>query len=237
MFMPFYDFWRSKRVSALGQQWVKQAARFTLERVLLAAGSIHEVVEIGPGRGAFMRACLERGLSYMAVDANLGFLRNLESDRAVHAFVPPLPLRDTVCDVAVATHVIEHAAGLPQAQALLSEMIRIVRPGGYVAITAPDLLWYRNYFWDCDYSHNFPTSSRRLQQMFFDQKLEVVCLEYVYNHLTGWKGYLAGRGASLVPYRIFEAQPGARLYNDPIYKSRLSFARGVFIIGRRAETG
>jgi SAM-dependent methyltransferase len=231
--MPFYDFWRTKRTTALGKYWVRQAATFTLQRMLEVAGPIREVVEIGPGHGTFMRACQARGLLYTAVDANLGFLKQLEEGRVIHTFVPPLPLHDEICDAAVATHVIEHAAGFPQAQALLAEMVRIVRPGGYIVITAPDLLWYGNYFWDCDYSHNFPTSARRLQQMFFDQSLEIARLEYVYNHMTGWKGYLVGRGASLIPYHIFAARPGSRFYNDQIYKSRLSFARGVFIIGRK----
>lgn len=233
--MPFFDFWRNKSVTALGRGWVRKAARFTFEQVKTHVRPLEHVVEIGPGRGAFMQACQAAGVRYTAIDANLGFLQNLERGSTVHAFVPPLPLGSAVADAVVATHVIEHVAGMPQAVAFLEEMIRIVRPGGIIVVTAPDILWYKGYFYDCDYSHNFPTSARRLHQMFVDQHLEIVCLDYVFNHLTGWPGAMLGYGTRLVPYGAPGALPNSRLYNDRIYKSRLSFARGVFIIGRRVD--
>jgi SAM-dependent methyltransferase len=233
--MPFYDFWRTKPITALGWRWSRQAADYTLQRVAQVVAPLERVVEIGPGRGAFRIACQQRGLAYTAVDANLGLLQDLEAAARVCSFVPPLPLRDGICDAVVANHVLEHAAGLPQAQALLADMVRIVRPGGCVAITSPDLLWVGNYFWDCDYSHNFPTSARRLYQLFLDQGLAIAHLEYTHNHLTGWKGQLVGRAARLVPYRLFGAQPTSRLYSDQIYKARLTFARAVLIIGRRPQ--
>lgn len=234
--MPFYDFWRNKTVTALGRIWTRRAAHFTLGKIREHSPSLGHVVEIGPGRGAFMRACLDSGLRYTAVDANLGFLQQLERGATVHAFAPQLPLGDGVADAVVATHVIEHLPDLPRASAFLVEMTRIARPGGLIVVTAPDLLWYGGYFYDCDYSHNFPTSARRLHQMFLDQGLEVVCLDYVFNHLTGWRGALAGHGARLIPYALPGALPTSKLYNDRVYKSRLTFARGVFIIGRRPSS-
>ena len=231
--MPFYDFWRTKRITALGRRWSKQAADYTLDRVSQVVAPLARVVEIGPGRGAFTLACRERGLTYTAIDANVALLQQLEPNDRVCSFVPPLPVRDAICDAVVANHVLEHAAGLPQAQALLADMARIVRPGGCVAITSPDLLWVGTYFWDCDYSHNFPTSARRLYQMFLDQGLEIAHLEYVHNHLAGWKGHVIGQSVRLIPYRIFNAQPTSAMYVDPIYKLRLTFSRSVLIIGRR----
>lgn len=231
--MSFYEFWRAKRVTTIGRRWSRQAADHTLARVAQLVSPLERVVEIGPGRGAFAAACAERGLRYAAVDANAGLLHEIPASDGLCAFVPPLPVRDATCDAVVANHVLEHCAGLPQAQAFLGDMRRIVRPGGCVAITSPDLLWYKQFFWDCDYSHNFATSSRRLTQMFLDQGLEIVRLEYVHNHLTGWRGYVAGKTAQLVPYRVLSAQPTSALYIDHIYKARLTFARAVLIIGRR----
>lgn len=235
--MPYYDFWRRKRVTAIGQRWSRQAAEYTLGRIERHVRHLRHVIEVGPGRGPFTRACQERGLAYTAVDANAGLLHQLESADGVCSFVPPLPLRDGVADVAVANHVLEHAPGIAGAEAMLREMRRVVRPGGCVALTTPDLLWYRNYFWDCDYSHNFPTSARRLAQLFADQRLEVAYLGYVHNHLTGLPGYLAGKAAWAVPYRLPGATPDSPLYSDQIYKARLTFARCVLIIGRRPEDG
>lgn len=231
--MPFYDFWRNKQVTGIGKLWAAQAASYTLDQITRHVRPLHRVVEIGPGRGPFTRACQERGLTYTAVDANIGLLHELPGADGVCSFVPPLPLRDNVADVAVANHVIEHAPDLPHAEAMLGEMCRIVRPGGCVALTTPDLLWYGQYFWDCDYSHNFATSARRLYQLFLDQGLEIAALSYVHNHLTGLPGHLAGRAAQLAAYRLPGAMPGSPLYSDQIYKARLTFARCVLIIGRR----
>jgi predicted SAM-dependent methyltransferase len=232
--MPFYDFfWRNKQITGLGNYWMKQAARFTLDRVSNAVAPLHDVVEIGPGWGAFAHMCRERGLRYTAIDANAGLLNRIETGERVCSFVPPLPIRDAACDAIVANHVFEHIPGLVQAQAFLDELYRAVRPGGCVALTSPDILWVKNYFWDCDYSHSFPTSARRLYQIFMDQGMEVVHLEYVHNHLTGLKGLVAGQCARMVPYRLPNAQPTSSLYIDQIYKGRLTFSRSVLIIGRR----
>ncbi|MEN9935472.1 MAG: hypothetical protein RLZZ387_2051 [Chloroflexota bacterium] len=231
--MPFYDFWRDKSVTPIGRRWARQAAEFTLDRAAEHTVPLRTVVEIGPGRGVLTEAAQRRGLCYTALDANHGLLRELGAERTVHAVAPHLPFRDGVADAVVASHVLEHMPGIAEATGLVAEMARIVRPGGTLVVTTPDLLWYGGYFWDCDYSHNFPTSARRLQQLFLDQGLEVARLEYVYNHLTGVAGALAGHAARLVPYGPPDVSPSSPLYLEPVYKARLSFARCVLIIGRR----
>lgn len=233
--MPYYDFWRDKQVTGLGRQLGRFAAAHAYKRLEQANPALRNVVEIGPGRGAFADVCHAHQVAYTAVDVNAGLLQSLPASDGVCSFVPPLPLRDSVADAVLASHVIEHAAGLPQAQAMLGEMCRVARPGGCVAIISPDLMWVRNYFWDCDYSHNFPVSSRRAHQMFLDAGLQIVRLEYVHNHLTGWRGALLGRSLGLLPYHLPGAQPNSALYLDRIYKLRMTFSRSVLIIGRRPK--
>ncbi|MFQ3633675.1 class I SAM-dependent methyltransferase [Roseiflexus sp.] len=231
--MPFYDFWREKQVTALGRRWSRQAAEYTLRVISRHVDPLTRVVEIGPGRGMLAAACRARRLHYIGIDANNGLLTALDPGSAICAFAPPLPLQNAMCDAVVANHVLEHAADLPQAQALVTEMRRIVRPGGVVTITSPDALWEGIEFWDCDYSHNFVTTARRLHQMFHDQNLKIVYLSYVHNHLEGLAGMLAGQIARLAPYRIPGAPPTSPFYVDQIYKLRMTFARSVLIVGRR----
>jgi SAM-dependent methyltransferase len=236
MIMPFYDFFCEQEPTGLGRRWMKQSAEHLLDRICQVVHPIQKIVELGPGWGAFAQACRDRGIRYTAVDTNIRLLEELKPANTICSFVPPFPLHDRVCDVVVASHVLEHSNGLGQAQALVSEMIRIVREGGCVAIVSPDLLWVGKYFWDCDYSHSFPTSSRRLYHLFIDHRLEIVCLEYLHNHLTGWKGSLLGRIVGLIPYRIFGTQPTSREYSERVYRLRMTFARSVQIIGRRPKT-
>jgi SAM-dependent methyltransferase len=231
--MPFYDFFWKQEPTRFGERWMKQSAEHVITRVSRTVHPLVRVVELGPGWGLLSQVCHERGLSYTAIDSNIRPLQHLKAANVICSFVPPFPLRDAVCDVVVASHVLEHSSSLPQAQALVSEMIRIVRVGGCVVVVSPDLLWVGKYFWDCDYSHSFPTSSRRLYHMFVDQGLEIVTLEYLYNHLTGWKGNLLGRVVGLIPYRMPGAQPPSKKYVERIYRLRMTFARSVQIIGRK----
>lgn len=234
--MPFYDHYtQDKGVTAMGQRWMEQAAAYTVERVSQLIDPGRRIVEIGPGWGAFGQVCRARRLNYVAIDVNLAILRQLAGGDRIRAFAPPLPLPDDSQDIVIANHVLEHAAGLPQAQALLLEMMRIVRPGGGVVITSPDLLWQDDQFWDCDYSHNFATSARRLRQMFVDLGLQVVWLEYLHNHLTGWKGHLVGSLTRLIPYRLLSFTRTAAPYWDRFYRLRLTFGRSVLIIGAKSE--
>lgn len=231
--MPTYDFWRTKSVTSLGYTWMQQAARFTFTRLQQHALHARTIVEIGPGRGIFMKTCLDHGLAYTAVDINPGLLQALDGQPAICANAPTLGLSDQICDVVVASHVFEHMADIHQARAFLNELIRILRPNGIIILTTPDLLWYESYFWDCDYTHNFPTSARRLQQMFLDHNLGICSLEYVHNHLTGLAGFCLGHVMRKVPYRMPLSMPGQKGYSDQIYKARLTFARCVCIIGQR----
>jgi len=230
--MPFYDFFSDQGCTVLGQRWMRQAALHILTVVEGLVEPLNSLVEVGPGWGLLAQECNDRGLHYTALDANSRLLRRLEIGRAVCSRVPPIPFRNGICDVVVASHVLEHANGLTNAQELISEMTRIVRRAGCVVIVSPDLLWAGKYFWDCDYSHNFPISSRRLFQMCIDQGLEVVKLEYLYNHLTGWRGNILGRLVNLIPYRYFAAQPNSFGYSEKIYRLRMTFSRSVLVIAR-----
>jgi SAM-dependent methyltransferase len=233
--MPYYDFWRNKKITSLGRRWSRQAAEYTLLMAARYVDTLDRVVEIGPGRGALANVCRSQGMIYIGIDANIGLLEEIEHGNAVCSFVPPIPLDDAVCDAIIANHVLEHMVGLPQAQMLIDEMRRIVRPGGVVVITSPDALWEGIEFWDCDYSHNFVTTARRMHQLFCDQALDVAYLGYVHNHLEGVMGALIGQIIRVVPYRAFAATPVSPLYVEQLYKLRMTFARSVLIIGRRRE--
>lgn len=215
---------------------MRQAAEYVLQKTAALVSPLAKVAEIGPGWGAIARVCSERGVLHVGIDANLAILRNIELTRRVCAFVPPLPLRTNMFDVVIASHIFEHCSTLATAQELLAELARIVRIDGCIVIVAPDVLWAGRYFWDCDYTHNFATSSRRLSQMFVDQALEVVALEYVFNHLPSLRGYVLGSLIHLLPYRLIGSQPGSYGYSEILYRFRTTFSRSVLIIGRKSKS-
>ena len=133
------------------------------------------VLEIGPGHGAFAMACKELGYVYEAVEGNevmTEWLRNQEVPVTV-ATVPPLPAGDKR-DVIVMQHVLEHMKGVDEALALIHQCANRLSPKGILIVCCPDITVMKEDFFDCDYTHVFPTSERRLRQIFHDAGLKVV---------------------------------------------------------------
>jgi 2-polyprenyl-3-methyl-5-hydroxy-6-metoxy-1,4-benzoquinol methylase len=128
---------------------VEQRARLSLgrshERIyltvrdVLAARGVHGVLaDVGCGTGDLWRALGGTFDSCVGVDA----LRydGLPGDVDFHAAdldAARLPLPDASVDTAAAVEVIEH---LENPRALVRELARIVRPGGWVVVTTPNQL-------------------------------------------------------------------------------------------------
>ena len=99
------------------------------------------VADVGCAEGVFSAALAEAGARPIAVDVADEPLRRLRArfpqvDDVRRARVgEPLPLADGEADGAWAGEVLEHVADVG---ALVSELRRVVRPGGTVAITTPD---------------------------------------------------------------------------------------------------
>lgn len=106
-----------------------------LLRVRQASGVL---ADVGCGKGDLVRMVRGRFSGIVAIDAvrydglppDVTFLR-ADLDAA------GLPLDDGSVDVAVAVEVIEH---LENPRAFVRELVRITRPGGWVAVTTPNQL-------------------------------------------------------------------------------------------------
>ena len=90
------------------------------------------IADVGCGKGRFARLVRELGSTVFALDLAEAMLRHVEPgiDRCA-ASMTALPLADGCCDGAYATESLEHAVDIPKA---VSELCRIVRPGGRIVI-------------------------------------------------------------------------------------------------------
>lgn len=88
-----------------------------------------------------------------------------------------LPFREEAVDVLAMTSTLEHL-GCPER--IAPEMYRVLKPGGIVFITVPNILKYKFHFWD-DITHKRPFNAISLRFLFETHGLETVELS-PYNH-------------------------------------------------------
>lgn len=104
-----------------------------VEKLLpLAHGS--RVLEIGCGSGHLTRRMAERGVDIIGIDANSQAGEVAGSDRVRTMRAEQLEFEDDAFDALVSVHAIEH---IPALEMALSEMARVLRPGGRALFIYP----------------------------------------------------------------------------------------------------
>jgi SAM-dependent methyltransferase len=171
----FYRTFSEKKLTSLGG-----ARRTRIERSRLAILAKHAtppgpMLEIGPGQGTLAALAIQAGWQYSAVEPSPLLAERLRAEglNVVQAWTPPIPAPDARCEVVYADQVLEHMSGSDAARAFVAEALRVLRPGGVVFIVVPDYLKERGFFWDIDYTHNFPTTERRVRQLLYDGGFEI----------------------------------------------------------------
>ncbi|MEV4557419.1 methyltransferase domain-containing protein [Kitasatospora sp. NPDC049285] len=110
----------------------------TAEALLDAAevGAGTRVLDAGTGPGTVAAAALRRGAEVVAVDAEPSMVAlaaaNAPGAEVRHAVLPDFPFADGAFDAAVANFVVNH---VEDPWAALTELRRVVRPGGRLAVT------------------------------------------------------------------------------------------------------
>lgn len=172
MAVTFYR-WFSDRQKELTQYGRARRGRTETSRLGLLmrhAAPPGRMLEIGPGHGTLALRAVAAGWTYTAVEASpvlIDLLRQQGLD-VTPGWAPPIPAADESCDVVYADQVLEHMSGIDAARELVSEALRVLRPGGVFFVVVPDYLKERGFFWDVDYTHNFVTTERRVRQLLYD---------------------------------------------------------------------
>jgi len=198
------------------------------------------VLEIGPGRGAFADLCLGSGVPYAAVEANKLLAEALRGRGAqvFEAIVPPLPPLGGKFDFVVMINVLEHMNDMRDALELARQIREHLEAGGKLVVCSPDYLNLRSHFYNCDFSHNYVTTQRRLAQLFISAGYGRSRSVYVAGPFTGVTAILVAACAARLPFGAIHAWwPGSRLCAK-LYKIQLSLSRKVLIVGEnQGEAG
>ncbi len=125
-----------------GHYWWFVARRWLMSSLLTRWGLPRDaiVLDAGSGTGGTYLA-LRRRWRIIGLDVSLRALelsRNRGMELLICGDVMALPLRDASVDAAVSCDVLEH---LQDDMRALREMLRVVKPGGLLALTVPALPW------------------------------------------------------------------------------------------------
>ena len=232
--MPFYENFSASQPTGAGAWLADREAKNVLRAILKVKDDARSVLEIGPGRGPFMRACDAQSLDYTCVDISWTLLKGLPGRKRVNALVPPLPVASGLFDIAFASNVLEHMLDFRAALSFVEEMTRVVKPGGLVCHRVPNVMAWGMHFWNGDYTHSFATTPRNVSQLYLDLGLKVEAWYPV-------SGPSVGRGAAalswigkLIPSSVVAhgANPASRLTKS-VYSLKTTFLLGFLIIGRK----
>jgi SAM-dependent methyltransferase len=114
-------------------------------RLLPAPAESGRWLDLGCGQGELLELAAGRGLRGMGLDYARGNAAAVAAGgrpALVADLTRPLPLRDASLDGATLVEVIEH---IVNAEALVAELARVIRPGGWLLVTTPNVahLTYR----------------------------------------------------------------------------------------------
>ncbi len=218
--------------TGLGAALVRRAAARIWAIANAAPGS--RVLEIGPGRGDFADLCLAQQMDYHAVEPNPQLAEALRQRGAtvICDRVPPVPSVEGRFDLVVMINVMEHMSGMEQALQTATQVRDVLKPGGRFLIHCPDYLSWRTHFFNCDFSHNYVTTRRRLSQLLINAGYASTQSCYMSGPFSGPGAVLLSAFASHLPFGALESLWPSNKLLSRLFKLQLTFSRRVIVVGQ-----
>lgn len=232
--MAYFDHFATGTSTRIGD-WLTARAielQFAFLSRYLPHGHDVEILEIGPGHGEFAARLMAAGFkNYDVVEPNRTLRAKLEAlgvRKAQSYLIPNLSEADESYDAIIICDVFEHLNDQREAHKFVVEAKRVLRRGGILFIVSPDLMDWKEDFYNCDYSHSNPTTVRRTHELFLNEQLTTVGFQYAYSGFRGAVGYCASR---LV--KVLTSFARSEDLDHKLYKLRLTFLRRFMIVGRK----
>lgn len=229
----FEHFSKEDKPTGMGMRLVEALARKIFRYAAIKSGD--SVLEIGPGRGTFADMCLKEDAEYHAIEANREMAEALRKKGAnvVSAMVPPLPALDREFDIVVMVNVMEHMSTMKDALQITQDIRGALKPNGRFVVCSPDYLNWRTNFFNCDFSHNYVTTRRRLEQLLLNAGFGNIKSCHLCGPITGILCLLITAFVSRLPFGLLNALLPRNRFFYKLYKVQLTFLRKVLISGER----
>jgi SAM-dependent methyltransferase len=230
--MTCYDNYLDVLPTELGSLLMKKRAEQEWRLINLNHPNISQIIEIGPGFGGLgslidLGSChyfiLETHPQIAEFNKKIGF-------EVCRTFIPPLPIKSNSIELVYASHVIEHMIDPSAALFFVNEIFRVLKPDGLLYLSAPDIQAFGQMFWDVDYTHTFPVTKRRLQQLLRDAGFYSLEFRYFYGPYTGCLSFFLGFIS-----RIFipDLLPIPDVLKLRLVRLRYTFLRNISVIAKK----
>jgi SAM-dependent methyltransferase len=231
----FYDHFQKDKPTQVGAGLAVLFSR----RIFKYAGirAQDRVLEIGPGRGVFADVCLANQVRYTAIEPNLSLAQALEEKGVpvVQAMVPPMPQFDAKFDFVVMINFLEHMNDMREALEVVQNAKAVLTPQGKLVVCCPDYLNMGRQFFNCDFSHNYVTTQRRLSQLLTSAGYSRMRSVYLAGPVSGWNAIQLAGIAACLPFGLFHAWFPASRICAKLYKAQLSLSRKVLIVAENPD--
>lgn len=154
------DKYSMSKLTNFGESKKKAAQVEIFDHFLPKLSNDSHVLEIGPGRGAFARECQRREIPYTGIEPSDSLRAELSADgiNVVKSSVPPIDLKGDEFDLVYSFHIVEHMKDYHDVMEFFAEAYRVLKPGGYMAVIAPNYRLVKNVFFQYEYQHAFVTT-------------------------------------------------------------------------------
>jgi len=193
-----YDYWRYA-----GRDW-----RW-FEGIFRRIHPVAPVLDIGSGLGFFVECCLQNGVRAIGLELSKEGIQ-----ASAHRKVPvirgdlslSLPFRDEVFGTVLAHHVLEHLP-IEKERAVLKEVRRVLRPGGFLYVASPSVHHPR--------ARDDPDHVNLFTVRELETELRSAGFSRVSFHLTFWHPFWdpdlrLGRGSVLAAALLWRVAPSER---------------------------
>ena len=223
------------------EYWRQLGDRCDLSRLQLLLAYINpgeQVLEVDCGAGVLARLMAEKGARVQATDMSavavgLARAKGIAVQRA-DLDSEPLPFPDGSFETVVSNSAIEHRF-FPERQ--LDECIRVLRPGGKLVLSLPNLAHWRCRLWllagRFPYVRNSPTDATHLR-FFTLHEAKAMCRRRGVETV-----HVDGSASLWVPGfypSLFRRQPVKAIYTWLARRWPSMFARDFILIGRKGVT-
>ena len=169
----------TSRWARVSSSWLNRAVLENFVKLSMLDPKRLDLLEIGTGKGYIAEASKHLNFrSYTGIEPNNKMAKHSREAFHVEIFEELLPnllsIDSCAFDTTVAVHVLEHSLNPQEAHEWCAEMLRVTKKNGHVVIVCPDISDYGSFFWDSDWSHSYPTTPKRISQIFNDLGVQVV---------------------------------------------------------------